>query len=81
MDGDGVPELVLNGDKAGKLAPANAYAIQPNQHSDTIPTNRFYIDGKLYEGWDSVPNYYKEAPPTTQQMETVNFLSLPLKKN
>ncbi|WP_422356792.1 substrate-binding periplasmic protein [Roseivirga pacifica] len=81
MDGDGVQELVLNGNKAGKIAPSSAYAIQPNQQHDTIPTNRFYIDGKLYEGWDNVPNYYKEAPPTVQQMESVNLFNIPLKKN
>jgi polar amino acid transport system substrate-binding protein len=59
VDGDGFPELVLSGDKAGTSAPQHSYGItsQPGTSSDQV--SRFVIDGRLYPTWESVPDIYK----------------------
>lgn len=77
MDGDGVMEYVLNGDKAGRLAPSTAYSLVPKSQSEMTADN-YYIDGKVYKGWDSVPNRYKQPQVTQQQLETFNFFSIPI---
>ncbi len=61
IDGDGKMELVLQGNHAGTKQPMNAYSIlaeEPNRQ----PINdsyRYYIDGKIYDGWENIPDKYK----------------------
>lgn len=77
MDGDGVDEYVLNGDRAGRLAPSRAYSLTPNSQPEMTADN-YYIDGKVYKGWDSVPDKYKQPKVTEQQLQTFNFFSIPI---
>jgi len=77
LDGDGLQDYVLNGDRAGLLAPSNAYSLTPNSTAEMTADN-YYIDGKMYKGWDSVPNRYKQAKVTQEQLQTFNFFSIPI---
>ena len=69
VDGDGYTEYVLAGTEAGTSAPQRGYSImfQGDQQGQTS-SNSYYIDGKMYDGWDKVPEQYKKAsaPKTTQ---------------
>jgi len=65
VDGDGEPELVLQGDHAGLEPPTDAYAVMS---SDVPPKGevkkvRFLIGGSLYKDWRTVPEQYKALPP------------------
>ncbi len=69
VDGDGYTEYVLGGTEAGTSAPQRGYSIMfdgtaENQNSE----NKYYIDGKMYNGWKNVPDSYKtpSAPRSTQ---------------
>ena len=60
IDGDGKMELVLGGDKAGTSAPQNIYGLMlDTSYKENNPPQRYYVDGKLYETWDNVPQSYK----------------------
>ena len=65
VDGDGQVEMVLGGSQAGKLAPTNTYGVPLTDADRTLegPVNRYYIDGKVYPDWDSVPDKYKVDIP------------------
>jgi len=61
VDGDGRTELVPMNPRTGRIPPAAGYAIlaldpaeRPADESD-----RYFIDGQAYEGWDNVPERYK----------------------
>ena len=56
IDGDGILELILVGDKAGVNPPENSYDID-NSQEDT--TGGFYINGKHYVSWEDVPESVK----------------------
>ena len=61
INGDGVAELVLNGDAAGEISPDDAYAL----FHDSSPTKQekgYYIDGSYYSTWDEVPARFKNNP-------------------
>ena len=58
VDGDGVLELVLNGKNAGEEPPVNYYALMSTSGLSNS-SNRYYIDGQLYDGWNTVPNKFK----------------------
>lgn len=61
VDGDGNLELVLSGTGAGIAAPDSGYDVSPFQPG-AIPeerTDRYWIDGQLYTGWEEVPDRYK----------------------
>ncbi|MGI9547368.1 MAG: substrate-binding periplasmic protein [Flavobacteriaceae bacterium] len=58
VDGDGVLELVMNGDNVGKEAPVNYYALMSTSGLSNN-TNRYYINGTMYDGWNSVPDQFK----------------------
>ncbi len=76
IDSDGVNELVLSGSAAGKIAPEHGYrplttavGPEPAPHA-----SHFFIDGKLYDSWDQVPDQYKADPsPDLRRPKTVNF--------
>jgi ABC-type amino acid transport substrate-binding protein len=61
VDGDGRMELVPRTEQIGAVAPAAGYNIVwPGSAQDPAAApKRFYIEGQVYEGWDSVPDYYK----------------------
>jgi len=77
MDGDGVTEYVLNGDRAGAIAPGRAYSLVPSDQPE-MTANNYYIDGQMYKGWENVPDKYKQPKVTQQQLETFNFFSIPI---
>ena len=69
VDGDGKVEYVPLTDKAGPNAPDHGYELfsrsrdvrepQPSSNSKA----RFYFGGKVYQGWQSVPEVYKNPEP------------------
>jgi hypothetical protein len=58
IDGDGQLEMVLNGNSAGKEAPRNVYGIDSARET-MGGAQKYYIDGQTYNGWDKVPQQYK----------------------
>ena len=58
VDGDGVLELVMGDGQAGKEAPANYYALMSASGLST-DTDRYYINGTVYDGWNTVPAKFK----------------------
>lgn len=68
VDGDGQVELVLGGARAGKQAPMASYDLpQPGSGTQSSgPTNRYYIEGKVYPDWESVPDKYKIDVPKSE---------------
>lgn len=76
VDGDGTMELVLAGEKAGTEAPDNAYNIRYTEPSNQ--SGQFYVNGKMYDSWNEVPNEYKvpqpiPSPDPYQNEATMNF--------
>lgn len=68
INGDGVTELVLNGDAAGEVSPEDAYAL----FHDGNPSSKekgYYIDGSYYSTWDEVPARFKNNPRYTAPPE------------
>jgi ABC-type amino acid transport substrate-binding protein len=62
VDGDGKLELVLDGNRAGTNAPSGVYGVYPAE-SLAVQSNepeRYYIKGKVYNGWDNVPDEFKK---------------------
>ena len=78
VDGDGQMELVLDGSKAGMSAPQNSYSVDQNAYAKTQSGNseRYYINGQIYEGWNNVPDKYK-VPEV--KYEDLNFSLLKIK--
>jgi ABC-type amino acid transport substrate-binding protein len=58
VDGDGTVELVLEGDQAGTARPSVVYSIYTV--AQPAGTDRYYIDGQLYNGWNNIPDRYKK---------------------
>ncbi|NMM47343.1 substrate-binding periplasmic protein [Marinigracilibium pacificum] len=58
VDGDGMAELVLNGDKAGTSEPMNAYSIFSSSH--TADNREYIIENNHYQDWNSIPKKYKQ---------------------
>jgi ABC-type amino acid transport substrate-binding protein len=58
VNGDGLTELVLIGDKAGTTAPVNIYSLL-SQGSVASKGSHYLIEGKVYSSWESVPERYK----------------------
>lgn len=61
VDGDGKMELVLSGAKAGTVAPSHRYGFSPLKETSPgdPPPDRYWIEGEIYDDWDSVPDRYK----------------------
>ncbi|WP_297797241.1 transporter substrate-binding domain-containing protein [uncultured Eudoraea sp.] len=78
IDGDGVLELVLDGDHAGKNAPVTYYKLM-TETTMTENTQRYYINGQVYEGWQGVPAKYKTDIMKAAQMNTNSSSGLKLK--
>jgi ABC-type amino acid transport substrate-binding protein len=67
VDGDGRLELVPRESRAGKTPPETGYSILSAVSSDhpiSATDNRYWINGRVYDDWDSVPEEYKAPPPT-----------------
>jgi len=78
IDGDGVHELVLLGDKAGREAPANYYRLM-TKTAMTENSERYYINGEIYDGWQVVPAKYKTDIMKAAKMNTNSSSGLKLK--
>ena len=59
VDGDGILELVLEGENAGEEPPVNYYALMSSSGLSN-PSDRYYINGTMYDGWNSVPDKFKK---------------------
>ena len=63
VDGDGKLEMI-GGNHAGQEAPTSSYNIWFDNSDPGLSTNRFYVNGQVYQGWDTVPAQYKVQPAT-----------------
>ena len=75
VDGDGLTELVLIGDKAGTQAPMNIYSVLSQGGAGSKGSN-YLIEGKRYSSWASVPEKYKvpegaPSPPSKKEFGLV----------
>ncbi len=70
VDGDGQVELVLGGKNAGVLPPTSSYAFGLYGNPDTLNPNndRFFVDGRVYQGWENVPDEYKREDVTEEDL-------------
>ena len=61
VDGDGRTELVPMNARTGRIPPAAGYAILALDPAErpVDDSDRYFIDGQAYEGWDNVPERYK----------------------
>jgi ABC-type amino acid transport substrate-binding protein len=61
VDGDGQTELVPMNPRAARIPPATGYAILDLDPAEppADESDRYWIDGQAYEGWDNVPKRYK----------------------
>lgn len=61
VDGDGKTEMVLSGNRAGKQAPSDIYnlALQNTESVMVADNSRYYIEGKVYDSWNQIPDTYK----------------------
>lgn len=72
VDGDGLAELVLIGDKAGTKAPMNIYSVlSPGGVGSR--GSQYLIEGKLYSSWESVPKKYKVPQGTISNPNKKDF--------
>jgi ABC-type amino acid transport substrate-binding protein len=61
IDGDGKMELILDGNAAGTAPPQNTYGVFSDQSmlKKTDSPERFYVNGRMYNSWDQIPQEYK----------------------
>lgn len=78
IDGDGILELVLHGDSAGRDAPASYYKLM-TETAMTEGTERYYINGEIYNGWQVVPDKYKTDIIKAANMNNSSSSGLKLK--
>jgi ABC-type amino acid transport substrate-binding protein len=71
IDGDGELELVLKGNKAGEEAPDHTYNVFYSEENKD--SNRYYINGKVYQGWDNVPEKSKISIPKLKAYPTPGY--------
>lgn len=62
VDADGLPEYVPRSDEAGAAPPQLAYTLTVTPDSKPAGNQRFYVGGKVYNGWNEVPESYKVSP-------------------
>ena len=72
MDGDGRMELVPINARAGRIPPTAGYRIlSPETTGESADeSDRYFIDGQTYEGWDNVPERYKLPEEVLQELDT-----------
>lgn len=71
IDGDGELELVLKGNKAGEEAPDHTYDVFYSEENKD--SNRYYVNGKVYHGWDNVPEESKINIPKLEAYPTPGY--------
>jgi ABC-type amino acid transport substrate-binding protein len=66
VDGDGRPEFVPRNTQAGEIPPTAGYSILSTipRESPVKALDRYWIDGRVYENWEAVPERYKTRPRT-----------------
>jgi polar amino acid transport system substrate-binding protein len=63
IDGDGLYELVPVGEYVGQRPPGSVYDVFGAMPRDEEPEKkRIVIQGDIYEGWDAIPDRYKQPP-------------------
>lgn len=65
VDQDGQPELVARSAQAGTAPPTTSYTLLaglPQGSAKLEVRPRYWIDGRVYETWDDVPESYKKPP-------------------
>jgi polar amino acid transport system substrate-binding protein len=79
VDGDGRTELVPVSDQAGQTPPVRRYELVTVTAYKPKPDapKRFFLGGKVYEGWTNVPEKYKvmDANRTPQGTQIVPVFS------
>lgn len=78
VDGDGLPELVPAENKAGEFAPKTSYDVLFSENNPSYPGpgnlyDRYYIDGKVYNGWETVPKEYKKPYVSKSDLDRSGF--------
>ncbi len=74
VDGDGIPEMITFNKNNGSQAPKSGYDVMlSNQQTPYIGKERYYINGKVYEGWDTVPQEFKLPRVTKQEAESMSI--------
>lgn len=76
VDGDGITEFVPASTYLGTFAPKSAYtlstAADTTQFRQPSDAQSFYVDGKVYSDWDSVPNRFKSEKPASPDPDPAN---------
>jgi polar amino acid transport system substrate-binding protein len=63
VDGDGLYELVPYGDHVGETPPQSVYDVFGEMPDDEPPEKkRVLVGGDIYQGWDAIPDRYKQPP-------------------
>jgi polar amino acid transport system substrate-binding protein len=63
VDGDGLYELVPYGDHIGETPPQSVYDVFGEMPDDDPPEKkRILVGGDIYQGWDAIPDRYKQPP-------------------
>jgi polar amino acid transport system substrate-binding protein len=63
VDGDGLYELVPLGDHIGTTPPSSVYDVFGVMPEEEEPEKqRVLIQGDIYQGWDAIPDRYKQTP-------------------
>jgi polar amino acid transport system substrate-binding protein len=66
VDGDGSPEYVARDDHVGPNPPDHSYKLFTGRAAPDVASPKFYLGGKMYPSWSSVPDGYKaNRPPGT----------------
>jgi polar amino acid transport system substrate-binding protein len=71
VDGDGVEEYVPRDDQPGPNPPEHSYKLFAGQTpSGPVASPHFYLGGKVYPNWVSVPESYKHPRPAGASIGT-----------
>lgn len=74
VNGDGKMELVLNGDRAGTIAPTSSYNVYLDNPSTNVG-HGYYVAGNFYQTWENIPQKYKVAPMKSEDLSKIGMLS------
>ena len=63
VDGDGLYELIPYGERIGEMLPGSVYDVFGEMPAEErTKKKRIVIGGDIYEGWDAIPDRYKQPP-------------------
>jgi ABC-type amino acid transport substrate-binding protein len=65
VDGDGRDEVVALGDQVGVAPPGSIYDVFGKMPETPEEKQRFFVQGKIYDGWDAIPAQYKTQGPAS----------------